>query len=159
MQSQHEQQCPKEIQYKSDFVFPFLIPLINHILFVVDQSISNLSRIQISNVQQTLRFKYADADKLPQLMEDIKDEIRKACPELIDDGTRPFRCFWTDYGHTGLEVSVNANFRIKLLGDAYYENRQNMLIAIRKAVKKNKMEFAVLDEETIERLYDTMRGD
>ena len=119
---------------------------------LADKPVSNLSRIQISNVKQTLRFKYSDADKLPKLTQDIKDEIRTACPAVIDDGSRPFRVFWCNYDRTGLEVSIDVSFRIKLLSDEYHENRQNMLIAIRNAVKKNDMKFAVIDEDVIEDL-------
>ena len=43
--------------------------------------------MQMSSVKQELRFKYKDADKLPQLVEDIKEEIKKACPDAITDGT------------------------------------------------------------------------
>ncbi|CAB9504732.1 Mechanosensitive ion channel [Seminavis robusta] len=115
---------------------------------LADQSISNLSRIQISCVKQELRFKYGDGDKIPKVMDDIKDEIRKACPQLIEDGSRPFRAFWTSYGTTGLEATVEAHFRVKLLGDPFWENRQNMLIAINRAVKKNRVELVhLLDEE------------
>lgn len=107
----------------------------------------------MSSVQQQLLFKFTDADKMPQLMQDIKDEIVKACPEVITDGSRPFRAFWTGYGPAGLEVTVDAHFRIKLLGNPFWENRQNMLIAINKAVKKNKMEFVALDERLFKALY------
>lgn len=86
-------------------------------------------------------------------MEDIKDEIIKACPEVITDGTRPFRAFWTGYGTVGLEATVDAHFRIKLLGTPFWENRQNMLIAINAAVKKNRMEFLAVDEKLFNALY------
>jgi len=118
-----------------------------------DKPIRNLSRISISSVEQELRFKYSDAEKIPKLLEDIKEEIKEACPDLITDGSRPFRCYWTDYGKTGLEVSIKAHFRIKLLGEAYHENRQNMLMAINRAVKNNKVEFSTLDEKLLNALY------
>jgi small-conductance mechanosensitive channel len=120
---------------------------------LADKSISNLSRIQMSNVKQELRFKYKDADKLPKVLEDIKDEIRKSCPEVIDDGSRPFRAYFTNYNSFWLDCIVDAHFRVKLLGDAYYENRQNMLLAINRAVKKNNIEFALVDEEMVNALF------
>lgn len=42
------------------------------------QKVSNLSRIRQSQVKQTLRFHYKDAIVMPQLLEDIKTEIRAA---------------------------------------------------------------------------------
>lgn len=116
---------------------------------LADKPIRNLSRVQISSVKQELRFKYSDADKIPKLMEDIKNEIKVACPEVIVDGSRPFRAYWTGYGTLGLEVHVEAHFRIKLLGVPFWENRQKMLVAINDAVKKNGMEFAAVNEELL----------
>ena len=118
-----------------------------------DKPIRNLSRIQLSSVQQLLRFRYKDADKLPKALEDIKNEIRLACPEVIDDGTRPFRCYWTGYGPTGLEVTIEAHFRIKLLGEDFWINRQNMLMAINRAVRRNQIEFSVVDEDLLNAIY------
>ena len=90
-------------------------------------------------------------------MQDIKDEIRKACPEVIDDGSRAFRAYWTNYGTLGLEVTVEAHFRIRILGDPFWENRQNMLMAINRAVKKNRMEFAVVDDDLVNGIFKNLK--
>jgi small-conductance mechanosensitive channel len=58
---------------------------------LAEQKISNVSRVRQSQVKQTLRFHYEDADKLPQVIDDIKEEIKKTCTRMITDGTRPFR--------------------------------------------------------------------
>lgn len=104
--------------------------------------VSNLSRIHISQVYQTLRFKYADADKLPKLLHDIKCEIRGSCPSVITDGSRPFRAYWTSFQPAFLEVVVEAHFRIRPVGDDYYENRQRVLLAIDRAVNGNDLQYA-----------------
>lgn len=57
------------------------------------------------------------------------------------DGSRPFRCYWTDYGDNCLKVVVDAHFQIKPVGEAYHENRQRVLVAIDQAVKKNSLQF------------------
>lgn len=44
--------------------------------------ISNLSRVKKSRVKQNLRFKYRDLDSIPQVLEEIKQEIRLSCPEV-----------------------------------------------------------------------------
>jgi small-conductance mechanosensitive channel len=108
---------------------------------LLSQQVCNLSRIQECQVTQILRFSYPDSEKLPQLLQDIKTEIRAHCPSIITDGSRPFRCHWTGYNSDHLEVMVDAHFRIKPIGDVYYENRQRVLQAIDRAVKKNNMEF------------------
>lgn len=110
---------------------------------LLSQRVCNLSRIHQCQVKQKLQFSYEDSDKLPQLLQDIKTEIRASCPTVITDGSRPFRCFWTSYQADHLEVIVDAHFRIKPVGDAYHENRQNVLEAIYRAVKKNNMSFKV----------------
>lgn len=107
------------------------------------ERVSNLSRIQQSQVKQTLRFEYKDADKLPLLVENIKQEIKSACPQLISDGSRPFRVHFTGYGPDHCEVRVNAHFDIKPVGNDYWDNRQRVVVAIQKAVKKHDMDFAI----------------
>jgi small-conductance mechanosensitive channel len=110
---------------------------------LVSQQVSNLSRIHQCQVKQTLRFKYEDAERLPALLEDIKSEIRAKCPAVITDGSRPFRAFWTNFGGNHLEVVVDTHFRIKPVGNAYYENRMKVLQAIDIAVKKHKLEMVM----------------
>jgi small-conductance mechanosensitive channel len=80
---------------------------------------------------------------LPVVVEDIKKEIITSCPELITDGTRPFRVHWRSYGDDHLEVVVDARFHIQPEGDTYWDNRQEVLMAIRRAVKKHGIEFAI----------------
>lgn len=109
-----------------------------------DKPIRNLSRIQMSSVTQELLFKHTNADRIPQFLQDVKNEIQESCSELITDGSRPFRVFWSGYNKWGLVVTITCHFRIKLLGDPYHENRQSMMMAINRAVKKNKMEFAIV---------------
>ena len=113
---------------------------------LISQQVSNLSRIHQSQVKQTLRFPYRESERLPTLMEDIKTEIRKNCPAVITHGSRPFRCYWANFGPDHLEVVVDAHFRIKPVGDPYWENRQRVLQSIDAAVRKNKMEFVMQQE-------------
>lgn len=112
---------------------------------LLSQRVCNLSRIHQSQVKQKLQFSYADSEKLPQLLQDIKTEIRSSCPTVITDGSRPFRCFWSSYQPDHLEVILDAHFRVKPIGDAYAENKQNVLQAIYRAVKKNNMSFKVAE--------------
>ena len=108
---------------------------------LLSQQLCNLSRIEVCQVQQTLRFHFRDSDKLPKLVEDIKQEIQATCPELITDGSRPFRCYFANYKEDHLEVNVDTRFRIKPVGDAYFQNRQKVLLAINQAVRNNDMKF------------------
>ena len=106
------------------------------------QKVSNLSRLKISQVKQTLRFHYDDAGKVPEVLEDIREEIQKSCPRLITNNSRPFRVFWTNINEDHLEVMVDTHHNIAPLGDAYWKNRQEVLMAIHRAVKKNNLKLA-----------------
>lgn len=105
------------------------------------QRIYNLSRTPRSQVKQTLRISYDDASKIPALLENIKEEIKQACPKLITDGSRSFRAHWVNYEADHLQVVVDAHFDIKPTGSEYHENRQNVLEAIYRAVKKTGVHF------------------
>jgi small-conductance mechanosensitive channel len=106
------------------------------------QKVSNVSRIRQCQVKQTLRFHYKDVDKMPNILEDIREEIKFSCPRLITDNSRPFRVFWTNFNEDHLEVVVDTHHNIAPIGDAYWINRQNVLMAIAKALRKHDVEFA-----------------
>jgi Mechanosensitive ion channel len=83
---------------------------------LADQRVSNMSRVQQSAVKQKLRFKYADIDKLPDVLESIKEEVKKTCPQVITDGSRPFRAFLTGYHADHISANLDFRFRLKPLG-------------------------------------------
>lgn len=109
-------------------------------------------------VKQTLRFKYKDIDKIPKVLKTIKEEISKVCPNVINDGSRPFRAFMTGYHADHISAVVDAHFSLKPLGDPFWENQQNVLLAINKAVKDYNMEFAVVDVTAVSRALRVMTG-
>ena len=110
---------------------------------IANQRVTNLSRTNLSQVKQTLRFKYDDIDKIPRLVNDIKEEVKHDCPKLITDGSRPCRVFWSSFNDDHIEVNVDFRFNIPMVGDKFHQNRQNCYIAIAKAMKKNGVEFAI----------------
>ena len=104
---------------------------------LLNQKVSNLSRVRKSQVKQVLRVKLEDADKIPLLIDRIKHEIKLACPELITDGTRPFRVYWTAINEDHCEITIDTRFHIKPTGDVYLINKQNVLAAIHRALKRH----------------------
>jgi small-conductance mechanosensitive channel len=112
-------------------------------IHIINQRVQNLSRTTSSTVKQVLWFRYEDIDKLPVVLESILEEIRASCPKLIDDGSRTFQAVWTDYKHDHLEVEVEASFLIPPTVDEYDTNKQDMLMAIARAVHKNDVQFAI----------------
>jgi small-conductance mechanosensitive channel len=107
--------------------------------------VANISRSRLSTVKQALAISYDDVDKLPALMKDIKSEIRGACPTLIDDGSRGFQVYFTDYKEYSVEVVVTAHFRTKPFCDAYWQVKQDVLLAIREAMRKNDVNFSYVN--------------
>ena len=67
----------------------------------------------------------------------------QSCPKLITDGTRSFRAHWENFEADHLQVVVDAHFLIKPIGNEYHENRQRVLEAIYRAVKKTGVHFEV----------------
>ena len=80
---------------------------------------------------------------MPALLQNIKNEIKASCPKLITDGSRSFRAYWANFEADHLQVVVDAHFMIKPIGSEYHENRQNVLEAIYRAVKKTGVHFEV----------------
>mmetsp|Transcript_2922 Transcript_2922/g.4947 ORF Transcript_2922/g.4947 Transcript_2922/m.4947 type:complete len:476 (-) Transcript_2922:113-1540(-) len=108
------------------------------------QRATNLSRAAPkSQVKQTLRFSYKDVKKMPELMQAMKEEIKKSCPTLIVDGSRPFRAHWRDFSESWLEVVVDAHFDTRPTGDVYYDLRQDVLVAIARAAEKLGVQFTL----------------
>jgi len=105
--------------------------------------VSNLSRMQKSRVYQVLRFSYSDLEILPQVLCDIKAEIEASCPKLITDGSKPFRATLTSYQADCVEATVNCHFTIPEMTGEYVDNRQEVLLAISRALEKNNVHFAL----------------
>mmetsp|Transcript_8134 Transcript_8134/g.17615 ORF Transcript_8134/g.17615 Transcript_8134/m.17615 type:complete len:398 (+) Transcript_8134:258-1451(+) len=112
---------------------------------LANQTVTNLSRCNQCQVMTVLHFAYADMNKMSGLVRDIKEEVKAACPDLITDGSRPFRAHWTDVTTDRLQVTCDFHFNLKPFGDVYLDNRQRCLEAIGAAVTKNKhqVELAV----------------
>jgi small-conductance mechanosensitive channel len=102
------------------------------------QRVSNLSRVRLSQVKQVLNVTVADADHIPLLLDRLIHEIKLACPQLVTDGTRPFRVAWTGINGDGThEVTIDTRHKIKPTSDDYWVNRQNLLAAIQRALKQH----------------------
>ena len=107
------------------------------------QRISNLSRVKRSRVRQVLRFKYKDLEKLPYVLSEIKDEIRGSCPKLIVDGSKPFQAILQSYEPDHVAAVVNCHFDIPPATGEFVDNRQQVLLAIARAMKQHEVDFAL----------------
>lgn len=107
------------------------------------QRVSNLSRVKRSQVEQVLRFKYADLPTVPVVLADIKEEISASCPKLVTDGTRPFRAVLTKYESDHISTAVLCHFDIPPGSAEFVDNREQVLLAIARAMEKNEVELAL----------------
>jgi small-conductance mechanosensitive channel len=98
-----------------------------------------------------LRFKYSDLGKIPSLLDDIKAEIRKNCPKMIEEKSK---VVLTKYEPDHVSVEVNCHFDMNPGTGEYVETRQKVLLSIADAVQKNNIEFALPSI-----YYETTRSD
>ena len=110
---------------------------------IANKRVYNISRLKRSRVKQKVRFRYNDIDKVPVLMHDIKEEIKKACPKVITDGSRPFRAHWREYNHDHITCVCVIHLNIPPETQEYYDNQERVLMAIATAAKKNNVQFAL----------------
>ena len=112
---------------------------------IYTQHISNLSRVQLSPVGQSLRFAYEDLPKLPQLTRDIVQFLQKQCGEdwVVTDGSKPLRAHIYDYKPDHVQVNVKCHIRAQPNTSKYLDGRQAVLAAIADAVQHNGLHFAL----------------
>lgn len=110
---------------------------------IASKRISNVSRANRSQVKQKVRLRYDDIDKIPKLVDGIKEEVKAACPKLVLDGSRPFRVHWRSMADDHVSVVVDTHHDIPPMTQLFYDNQERVMIAIATAVKKNRMKFAL----------------
>lgn len=106
------------------------------------QRVVNMSRIQQCQVKVNLRFKLKDGNKMEKLANDVLEEIKAVCPEVVLDGSRPFRAVWTDIKEYYLNLMIDTHYALPSMGTPYWNNRHRVMKAIYKCVESNKMDFA-----------------
>lgn len=109
-----------------------------------NQRLTNISRNKFSQVKQKIHFAYSDLNKLPWLLREIRREIEQSCPEVVTDGSKPFRTYFHSFEDCYLEVVVDVRMTVTPDSDHYYQSREQVLFAIGRAVDRMKMKFAVL---------------
>eukprot|EP00984_Skeletonema_dohrnii_P007303 scaffold2645_cov96-Skeletonema_dohrnii-CCMP3373.AAC.9 len=105
---------------------------------IVNERVSNISRATKSQVVQTLRFSYGDMKLVPKVLADIQEEIEASCPKL-DHGTAQLKSYEADH----IQTEVNYHFDIPPSNQEYGSNREQVLLAIGRAIEKNNVTFAI----------------
>jgi small-conductance mechanosensitive channel len=108
---------------------------------LITQRVRNISRTFKCQVKQDLRICYKDAHKLRAFLPDVLEEIKASCPEVISDGTRPFRAVWVGYGEDHIKIMVDTHFDLRPTGQKYWENKQEVMFAIYRAAEKHDIHF------------------
>lgn len=94
----------------------------------------NMTRMQDSQVSQTLSLPNHGSIKIESLLQDLRTEIRESCPKL--NAQEPFRVSLTDLSGDTIIISIESHFHIPRLSEEYWENRQAVLMAVNRAVVK-----------------------
>lgn len=92
-----------------------------------------MSRVGHSRILTTLRFKYEDIQQLPDVLSQIKKEIVTSCPKLISEG-KPFRANISSFERDHVEATIDCRFGLPPFGDEFWNARQDMFLAIDRAV-------------------------
>ena len=106
------------------------------------QRLVNVSKTKTCQVLTKLRFSYVNIQSIPGALEICKDEIKVACPELITDGSKPFRAMISSFETGFVEVTFNTNFFLPPTGEKFWANRQELLLSIDRGVKKAGLSYA-----------------
>ena len=80
-------------------------------------------------------------DKIPGLVKEIRNEIKKSCPKVITDGSRPFRVHWLGIEADHLLVMVDCRLRNPPIGNDYFDAKQGIIEAIARAAKRKGADF------------------
>ena len=97
--------------------------------------IVNLSRMPCCQVSQEIRLPNRGSALIEKVLNDIKAEIRASCPKL--DESQPFFVHWTSFEKPdNVVVTIETHFRIPRLSEEYWINRQDVLMAINRAIEK-----------------------
>ena len=94
----------------------------------------NMTRMQDSQVSQTLSLPNRGPTKIETLLQDISAEIRESCPKV--NAQQPFRVSLTDLSGDTIVITIESHFHIPRLSEEYWENRQAVLMAVNRAVVK-----------------------
>lgn len=76
------------------------------------------------------------------MIEAIKEEVEASCPRLNTE-TLSFRVHWREFEKDHLGLTVDAKFNLPPTGDVYWDNRQEVLLAVARAAERNDVEFAL----------------
>lgn len=84
----------------------------------------------------TLRFRYEDAGKLPEVCKSILEEIKAASPLLVSDGSKPMRAHVSGFQDYYVQVDVNTHYNCQPFGNQYCDNKHDVMMAIHKAISE-----------------------
>lgn len=102
---------------------------------------ANLTRTTRSQVRQSLYVRYDQWEKLPALCKDILNEIKRTCPKVVADGSRPFRAQWRDFANSYLIIVVDAHFDQRPACNGYWVLREQVLQAIMRTCVRHEIQF------------------
>lgn len=109
---------------------------------LANRRLCNVSRLKKCRIKFDLPIQHSDLEKVTPLCAEIKATVKKECPELISDGTRPFRVTMRQMLPDHLLVVIDSHFNLPPVGEAYYNNLHHVLELVGKVLQKNQITLA-----------------
>jgi hypothetical protein len=96
-----------------------------------------------SQIKYELKFFFHDIPKAGKIVDEIRQEIVRACPKLITDGSRAFRVMWTNIGDHYFVVTVDTHHEISPGSNEYWETNLAVLKGIANGTSAANVSFAM----------------
>lgn len=110
----------------------------------------------MSQTKFLLRLHLYDMQRVKEISAAIREEIVQDCPNLITDGSRPFRVHWTDINSDHLVITVNAHHKVKPKSNQYWDTREQVLLSISTAIARMNVKLAM--PVTVHAKFDDEEG-
>lgn len=108
---------------------------------LLHQRVTNISQAKRSQVKQILRFEYSDLNKIPVILQDIKEQVKVSCPKLVCEGAI-YRAVITSFEADHVQAVLHFHFDIPAETEASNQNQQQVLLVIARGMDEHGVEFA-----------------
>ena len=117
---------------------------------MLKERISNLSKTELSQIKYFIRLLHEDIGRITEICEEIDREISTSCRNVLVN----LKVHWVDIREDHVSVMVDGDFRIQPFSSRYHQTREQVLLAISRAMKKCQARFALPREGSLEYTND-----
>lgn len=113
---------------------------------MLKERISNLSKTEISQIKYFIRLLHEDIDRITEICDEIDREISASCRNLLVK----LKVHWVDVREDHVSVMIDGDFRVQPTSSSYHRTREQVLLAITRAMKRLEARFALPREASID---------